>query len=292
MRPSDVALALVVMAIWGLNFVAVRVGVQEIPPILFVTLRFACAFLLMVPFVPWPKGRLRDLLVLSFMLGSLHFTTMFTGARYLEAGTMAVVSQLQAVFSALLARLWFGERLGAVGWAGMAIAFGGVLLIAGEPAVGDHLWALVLPVLGCAFFALYHAHVKRIGTLSANVLNCWVSLLIVPQTLVLSLVLESGQMAALRAVTWSGVAALLYQVVPMVIVSYWAWYRLLYRYPLTRVAPFQMLVPLFGVLAGALMLGEPLTLQKIAGGAVTIVGVALVVLRPARDRAPGQPSRA
>jgi len=285
MKPADIALALVVMAIWGLNFVAVKVGVQEIPPVLFVTLRFAFAFLLLVPFVPWPKDRWRDLLVLSFILGSLHFTTMFTASRYLEAGTMAVVTQLQAVFSALMARLWFGERLGTIGWIGMAIAFGGVLLIAGEPSVGDRLWALGLPVLGCAFFALYHARVKRIGTLPANVLNCWVSLLIVPQTLAISLVLEQGQAQALLGISWNGVAALLYQVVPMVIISYWVWYGLLYRYPLTRVAPFQMLVPLFGVLAGALMLGEPLTVQKIAGGAVTIVGVALVVLRPMRDKA-------
>ncbi|HKU95499.1 MAG TPA: EamA family transporter [Vineibacter sp.] len=284
MKPSDIVLALVVMAIWGLNFVAVKVGVQEIPPILFVTLRFAFAFLLMVPFVPWPRDRWRDLLMLSFILGSLHFTTMFTASRYLEAGTMAVVTQLQAVFSALMARLWFGERLGALGWTGMAIAFGGVLLIAGEPSVGDRFWALGLPVLGCAFFAIYHARVKRIGTLPANVLNCWVSLLIVPQTLAISLVLEQGQVHALQGISWRGAAALLYQVVPMVIISYWAWYRLLYRYPLTRVAPFQMLVPLFGVLAGALVLGEPLTVQKIAGGAVTIVGVALVVLRPMRDK--------
>ncbi len=285
MKTSDIALALVVMAIWGLNFVAVKIGVQEIPPVLFVTLRFAFAFLLMVPFVPWPKGRWRELLVLSFVLGSLHFTTMFTASRYLEAGTMAVVTQLQAVFSALLGRLWFGERLGTLGWIGMAIAFGGVLLIAGEPSVGDRLWALGLPVLGCAFFALYHARVKRIGNLSANVLNCWVSLLIVPQTLAISLAMEQGQVQAMLGLSWNGVAALLYQVVPMVIISYWAWYRLLYRYPLTRVAPFQMLVPLFGVLAGALVLGEPLTVQKIAGGAVTVVGVALVVLRPMRDKA-------
>lgn len=199
MKPPDIALALVVMAIWGLNFVAVKIGVQEIPPILFVTLRFAFAFLLMVPFVPWPRDRWRDLLVLSFILGSLHFTTMFTASLYLEAGTMAVVTQLQAVFSALMARLWFGERLGTIGWTGMAIAFGGVLLIAGEPSVGGRLWALGLPVLGCAFFALYHARVKRIGTLSAHVLNCWVSLLIVPQTLLISLVLERGHAQALLA---------------------------------------------------------------------------------------------
>lgn len=284
MRPSDVALALVVMVIWGLNFVAIRLGVQDIPPILFVTLRFAFAFVLMVPFVRWPRGQFRELALLAFILGALHFTTMFTAARYLEASTMAVMSQLQAVFSALLARLWFAERLGGIGWAGMAIAFAGVVLIAGEPRLGEQPWALGLPVVGCAVFAFYHARVKRIGTLSPHVLNCWVSLLIVPQTLAISLVLEQGHWAAIRDVTWIGVASLAYQIGPMVLISYWAWYRLLYRYPLTRVAPFQMLVPLFGVLSGALILGEPLSLQKVAGGAVVIVGVALVVLRPVRDR--------
>ena len=287
MKPLDVVLAVAVMATWGLNFVAVRLGVLEIPPILFVTLRFACVFLLMVPFVPWPTGRLRDLAMLSFLLGALHYALIFTGARYIEAGTMAIVSQLQAVFSALLARLYFGERLSTIGWAGMVIAVAGVALISGEPAVGEHLWALPLPILGYAGVALYQAYLKRIGSLSPNELNCWVSLLIVPQTLAISLALERGHWAAIRDVTWMGAGALFYQVVPMVMISYWVWYRLLYLYPLMRVAPFQMLMPLFGMLAGALMLSEPLTVQKIVGGAATVIGVALVVLRPVSGRTSG-----
>ena len=66
----------------------------------------------------------------------------------------------------------------------------------------------------------------------------------------------------------------------MVMISYWVWYRLLYRYPLTRVAPFQMLMPVFGMLAGTLLLNEPLTALKVMGGAATVLGVGLIVLRP------------
>jgi O-acetylserine/cysteine efflux transporter len=291
MKPADMVLAILVMAIWGLNFVAVRLGVLEMPPILFVTLRFACVFLILVPFVRWPRNRLRDLAILSFLLGSLHYTLVFSGARYIEAGTMAIVSQLQAIFSALLARLWLHERLGALGWAGIAIAFAGVVLISGEPAVMAQLWALPLPILGYAAVALYQAYLKRMEKLSPTEINCWVSLLIVPLTLTMSLVLENNQWAALREITWTGVAALFYQVVPMVLISFWLWYRLIYLYPLSRVAPFQMLMPLFGMLAGALIMSEPLTAQKVAGGAVTIIGVALVALHPVRSRSgPGDVS--
>jgi O-acetylserine/cysteine efflux transporter len=280
MKLSDLVLAVAVMMIWGGNFVAVRLGVLEMPPIFFVTLRFACVFLLMVPFVPWPRGRLRDLVILSFILGSLHFALTFTASRYIDAGTMAIVSQLQAVFAALLARLWFSERLKALGWTGMAIALAGIVLIAGEPAVSDGLWALPLAVLGYAGNALYQAHLKRIKSLSPNELNCWVSMLIVPQTLALSLALEHDHWEAIREISWIGIGALFYQVIPMVMISYWVWYRLLYRYPLTRVAPFQMLMPVFGMLAGTLLLNEPLTTLKVIGGAATVIGVSMIVLRP------------
>lgn len=280
MKPSDLVLAVPVMMIWGGNFVAVRIGVLEMPPIFFVSLRFACVFLLLVPFVSWPRGRLRDLVVLSFFLGTLHFALTFTASRYIEAGTMAIVSQLQAVFAALLARLWFNERLKALGWTGMAIALAGIVLIAGEPAVGVGLWALPVAVLGYFGNALYQAHLKRVKSLAPNELNCWVSLLIVPQTLALSLALEHDQWEAIRDISWIGFGALFYQVIPMVMISYWVWYRLLYRYPLTRVAPFQMLMPVFGMLAGTLLLSEPLTTLKVIGGAATVIGVSMIVLRP------------
>jgi O-acetylserine/cysteine efflux transporter len=155
MSRLDSALAILVMAIWGLNFVVVRLGVQEIPPVLFVAMRFAFAFLVMVPFVRWPKGRLRDLVILSFILGTLHFTMVFIGARYLDASALAIVSQLQAVFAAILGWSLFRERLGVVGWSGMAVALVGEVLISGEPVLGAHPWVIVFPIVGYAAMAFY-----------------------------------------------------------------------------------------------------------------------------------------
>lgn len=280
MAPVDSALAILVMAIWGLNFVAVRLGVQEIPPVLFVTMRFALAFLVMVPFVRWPKGRLRDLGILSFILGTLHFTMVFIGARYLDASALAIVSQLQAVFAAILGWALFGERLGAVGWSGLGVALVGEILISGEPVLGAHPWGIVFPIVGYAAMAFYQAQLKQIKPLSPGELNCWVSFLVVPQTLALSWILEADQWGVIRHMTLLGAGALAYQVGPMVIISYWLWYRLLSRYPLTRVAPFQMLMPLFGMVAGAVLLGEQMTARRMIGGVAAIVGVAMVVLRP------------
>jgi O-acetylserine/cysteine efflux transporter len=280
MSRLDSALAILVMAIWGLNFVVVRLGVQEIPPVLFVAMRFAFAFLVMVPFVRWPKGRLRDLVILSFILGTLHFTMVFIGARYLDASALAIVSQLQAVFAAILGWSLFRERLGVVGWSGMAVALVGEVLISGEPVLGAHPWVIVFPIVGYAAMAFYQAHLKQIEPLSPGELNCWVSLLVVPQTLALSWILEADQWEIIQHMTWLGAGALAYQVGPMVVISYWLWYRLLHRNPLTRVAPFQLLMPLFGMIAGAVVLGEQMTWQRIMGGVAAIVGVAMMVLRP------------
>lgn len=281
MTPLDAATALFVVAIWGLNFAVVKIGVGEVPPIFYVCLRFALVFALLAPFARWPTGRGRHVAILAVVLGALHFPLMFTGMRLLESGTVSVIAQLQTVFAALLALAMFGERIGVRGWAGMATALAGVAVIAGGVELGAPPWALALPVGGAFFFALYNVLLKKFGRIDGNQLNCWVALAIVPQTLGISLLLEEGQWPALRGMGWGTFGTLLYQAVPMMIVSYWLWYRLLHRYPVTRVAPFMLLMPVFGVGAGWLVLGEAPTLAKLAGAALTVLGVGLMVLRRA-----------
>jgi O-acetylserine/cysteine efflux transporter len=279
MRAIDTAIALLVVGLWGLNFVVVKVGVAEMPPVFYVCIRFVLVFLLLAPFLRWPGRRLRDVAVLSFVLGSLHFPLMFAGMLFLEAGTVSVIVQLQTVFSALLAFAFFGERLSWRGWAGMAIALGGIGLIAGGVRLDANGWAVLLPVAGAFFWAFYNALLKHFGPMDGNQLNGWLALLIAPQTLVLSLLLEQGQWRSLVGMSWGLAGSLLYQAIPMMIVSYWLWYRLIYKYPMTSVTPFMLLMPAFGLASGHLLLGEALTTVNLAGGGLTIVGVGMIVLR-------------
>src|SRR6185436_18661922 len=133
MRPFDIGLALLVMLIWGFNFAVVKVGVGTMPPIFFVALRFALVALLMTAFVAVPRAHLRRIAGLAVVLGAIHFTTMFTAISLVDSGTAALVVQLQVPFAAILAAIVFKDRIGWRSALGMALAFGGVVIIAGEP---------------------------------------------------------------------------------------------------------------------------------------------------------------
>jgi O-acetylserine/cysteine efflux transporter len=285
-KPADLAIALAVMLMWGLNFVMAKIGLEHWPPIFFVMLRFALVAAFLLPFVRLPRAQLPRLLALSVVLGTLHFPLMFTAMSHLDAGTAAVVVQLQVPFAALLGHFIYKDRLGWRSIVGMALAFGGVLLITGEPRLSGQLFAVGLVVVGAFMFAIANIQMKGLGDLDGNSINAWTALFATPQLLAISLLLESGQLAALMTVTWEAMAALLYQVVIMVIISYALWYRLLRTYAVGQVMPLTLLLPILGVLSGVLLLGEPMSWQKAAGGLLTVLGVGVIVIRRARVAEP------
>ncbi|HYD65794.1 DMT family transporter, partial [Azospirillum sp.] len=133
MTPQDVGLALLVMALWGLNFVAAKIGLAEFPPMLLMGMRFTLVAALLLPFVRMPRGKMRGIFLLSVILGTVHFPLMFNGIKGLDAATASVAAQLQVPFASLLAALFFKDKLGWKRAFGMVVAFAGVLLIAGEP---------------------------------------------------------------------------------------------------------------------------------------------------------------
>lgn len=286
MSPRDLAATLLVMAIWGFNFVVAKVALQDFPPIFVTALRFFLVAAMLVPFVRVPRGRLGGILVFAVLLGGIHFPMMFTGLTRVDAGTAAVAVQLQVPFSALLASFLFGDRLGWRRAAGMAIAIAGVAVIAGEPRLGGGLGHLLL-VIGASFvFAIANVHVKRMGPIGVHALNGWMALFATPMLLAMSLAVEEGQWRSLAEASWLGWAAVLYIVLMVTVVAYGLWYPLVERYDVNQTMPWTLTVPVFGVLSGVLALGEPVTPTLLAGGALTLAGVAVIVLRRPRAAAP------
>lgn len=286
MKPADLAIALGIMLMWGMNFVMAKIGLQHWPPIFFVMLRFALVAALLLPFVRLPRDRLLQILALSVVLGTLHFPLMFVAMSHLDAGTAAVLVQLQVPFAALLAHFVFKDRLGWRSIVGMALAFAGVLLITGEPRMAGQLFAVFLVIVAAFMFAIANMQMKKLGDIDGNTLNAGIALFAAPQLLAISLVLETGHLEALQTATWSALGALFYQVVVMVIISYALWYKLLHKYSVSQVMPLTLLLPILGVLSGVLLLGEPMSWQKGVGGLLTVLGVGVIVIRRARIAEP------
>jgi O-acetylserine/cysteine efflux transporter len=285
-EPKDVAAFLLVTIIWGFNFAVVKTGLLTFPPIFMTALRFSLVAILLVPFVKMPRGHFGGIMLVAGTLGFLHFALMFTGLSGIDAATAAIAIQLQVPFAALLAAIVFKDKLGWRRALGMAIAFCGVAVIAGEPRMAGNYLSLAFVVTAAMIFAFSNVIVKKLDMLDAWTIAGWMSLFAVPQLLVASFVLEEGHLEALRTADWLAWGCVLYNAVVVMIIGYGLWYRLLRRYEMNTAMPFTLLVPLFGVLTGVLVLGESLTLGLVIGGALTIVGVGIIILRRPKLVAP------
>jgi O-acetylserine/cysteine efflux transporter len=285
-RPLHLLLFVFVMVIWGLNFVAAKMGLAQLPPLLLMTLRFGLFAVLAVPFVKWPRERWRPILAISFTLGFLHFALMFTGLAGIDAATAAIAIQLQVAFAALLAAIFLNDKIGWRRAIGLGISFLGVALIAGEPRFQGNYLALGLVIAASFVWSVANIQIKKLGHIDGLTLNAWVAVFATPQLCLASLLLEDGQMAALATADWRAFASVLYQVVAVLGVGYGIWYWLLRQYDVNQAMPFTLLVPLVGVASGVFLLGDALTPYLIIGGLLTVCGVTIIVLRRPRVAAP------
>jgi O-acetylserine/cysteine efflux transporter len=282
MALTHVALAVLVMLLWGLNFVAAKFGLQELTPLLMLSLRFLIVGVVLIPLCPYPRGRMLPIGLLSVVLGTIHFSLMFNGIRGVDAGVAAVAIQLQVPFAAILAAIFFKDRLGWRRVLGMAFAFVGVAMLAGEPRMASSLFSLALVVSASFVWAISNIQVKLIGEINPLSLLAWSSLMSAPQLFGLSLLMEHGQMAAIADAGWRGWGAIAYMVVCVSGIGYGIWYYLVPRYAVNQTMPFTLMVPVFGVVSGALVLGERMTWLMLAGSALTVAGVAVIILRRPR----------
>jgi O-acetylserine/cysteine efflux transporter len=190
--------------------------------------------------------------------------------------------QLQVPFSALLAALVFKDRIDARGIIGMIIAFLGVVVIAGEPRLNGNYVALGMVVAAAFAFAVANIQMKRVSAVNGFSLNAWMSLMAAPQLLIFTLLLERDQVRQFTQADWLGWSSIAYMSVVVTILSYGIWYHLVRRYAVSQTMPWTLTVPVFGVLSGVLVLGEPMTTGLIVGGTLTLIGVAVIVLRRRR----------
>lgn len=286
MTPAHLALAVMVMLIWGSNFVVAKIGIAQIPPMAFMALRFAVVALLLLPFVSFPRERIGRIFLYAVMMGGIHFGLMFTALTEIDAATAALLSQLNTPFGVMLAAAFFKDYPGWRRGAGIVIAFCGVVVIAGEPRFEGGLGPILMVVGAALAWAAGSIQVKAMGPVDGFALNAWMALFSIPLLTGWSVLFETGQVDAIRNAGWDAWASVAYQSVLVVILGYGSWYWLLKRYPVSQTMPMTLLLPVVGVAAGCLLLGEALTVQMLIGGAATVSGVAIIVLRQARRASP------
>jgi O-acetylserine/cysteine efflux transporter len=275
------ALAATIAAVWGVNFVVIHVGLESFPPLLFAALRFTAVALPAVFFVARPGVGARWVLAIGLSISAGQFGLLFVAMdQGLPAGVASLVLQLQAAFTVLLAVAVLGERLRAAQAGGIALALGGIGVIALGRADGVPLVAFGLALGAALCWAIGNVCTRHVRPERPISLLVWASLVPPLPLAALSVLLEDPAAATLDG---SGLLALAYVVVLSTFFGFGAWTWLLRRHPASVVAPFSLLVPPVGIAAAWIALGERPNLAEAAGAAVVLAGL-LVCVRGGRLR--------
>jgi O-acetylserine/cysteine efflux transporter len=273
-----------VTAVWGFNFIVIKVGVSGVPPLFLAGLRFTLSAFPALLFVKKPDVGWGKLALYGLAIGVGEFGFLFTAIKLgAPSGLSSIILQSQAFFTAILAAVALGSRPRAHNLAGMAVAGFGLVLIAlgGQNATGAGFPGLTLVmVLGAAFFwAVANVVAHTMPKSDGLSLMVWSSLFPPLPLFGLSLIVEGGpaiveSLVNLRPIS---VGALAYLVILSTLFGYGAWNQIIMRQGAERVAPFSLLVPVFGVSASALVLGERIAPIQAVAAALILAGLALHV---------------
>ena len=280
MPPSHLLLALAVAFVWGTNFVVIRWGLDVFPPFLLATLRFALSAFPCLLFVARPAAAWRTLAAFG-MLSGAQFALLFWALRAdIAPGLASLVVQAQVFFTIGLALVVSGERVRPVQLGALALAVAGMAVIGGHLDAHVTAFGVGLTLAAALSWALANMVSRTAGRIDMLGFMVWSSVFAVPPLALLSLVVE-GPAAITAALgragpgAWGAVA---WQALGNTLFGYGAWNWLLARHPAATVAPTSLLVPVFGMGAAALMLGEPLPAWKLAAAGLVMAGLALNVV--------------
>lgn len=289
MSVSHVLQALLVVLIWGVNFVVIRWGLNEVPPFLLAAARFSLVVFPAIFFIKKPNVPWRWLIAYGWFNSFGQFALLFWAMKVgMPAGLASVVHQAQVFFTLIFSVLILQQRTQITQWLGLMIAVMGLALIAYGKNVGSAAGmqmttvGLLLNLLGAASWAMGNVVVsamRRAGIQPEPFgLVIWSSLIPIVPFLLISGLFERHVYPDWQAISWHSIVSALYLAWAATLLGYGLWSRLLSQYEPNRVAPFTLLVPVVGLLTAWLVLGERLNQWQLWGSACLLIGLAVNVL--------------
>ncbi len=280
---SHLALAVAVMAVWGSNFVVIKTALLHLPPLLLAALRYSFAFFPLAFFLKRPAVSIGNLAAYGLLIGVGQFGLLFIAMRHdITPGLASLVVQVQVFFTIGLSMRLTGEHVHRYQIVALLLAVCGLGIIATQAQGSATPLGLALVIGAALGWAGGNIVSRSAGPVNMLSYVVWASLFAVPPLFLLSLMFEGwpAMITGIRnadALTW---AAVLWQSVGNTMFGYAAWGWLLARHPAATVSPLALMVPVFGMGASALILGEPLQDWKILAAALVMSGLAIGLLWP------------
>lgn len=285
----ELLLALTVVFVWGTNFVVIRYGLADFPPLVFATLRFTLAALPWLFFIRRPPVAWRYLAAVGVLLGVGQFGLLFIAMRNdIAPGLASLVIQVQVFFTVGLSVWLFDEAIHLANLLGLALGIAGLWLIGAHVDASTTLKGLGLVGLAALSWALANLVVKaavhRHGPFNTLAFMVWSSVFAVPPLAALAVAFEgpTTAMTAIARADLAAWAAVLWQALGNTLFGYGVWNWLLTRHSAAAFTPAALLVPVFGLGASSLILGEPLQGWKLAAAGLIVAGLAINLIDPVK----------
>jgi O-acetylserine/cysteine efflux transporter len=275
---------LTINLIWGFNLVMVKLGTEELSPMLLLGLRFALLFAILFPLLRWVPGQMSRVLPITMLNGALHFGLMFWALSISTASVVAIATQLYVPFATVMSMVFLGERVGLWRAGGILFAFGGVMVIGFDPILADYVPGLAVGALSAVCFAASMIVMRRIEGVGPFEMQAWIAALSAPVLLLGTLFFETTQGSQLQEAGVVGWGAIVYGVFCASLIGHGGMYYLVQRYEVSLLGPLTLLTPLLGILFGVLIMGDTITWRFIVGGAMTLLGIGIILVREGRAK--------
>lgn len=284
MSARDLLLVLFVMFIWGMHFVVIRIGALEIPPFMLLSIRFALCGLIFLPFAKRISlETLKNLARYAIPFQGVHMGFLFAGLSQVDAGIAGLVMKAELPMLIILGWFVFKERFGLKTLIGLLVAFIGGAIVIYKPHADANVTTMgvIFLLLSALFWAIGSTQLRRIKELNFPTMVGYAFVIALPIALTISFIFEENHLERLQNADHTKLAIVLFYQVIIVSMSHFGWKVLVGRNPVYILTAFTILTPIFALIGGVFILNEPMALTTIFGGAVALVGIAIVTFRQA-----------
>jgi O-acetylserine/cysteine efflux transporter len=284
MNKRDVRIGLIVVLLWGFNFVTIKLGVKGVPPLLLASIRLILVSFPIIFFLPRPPIAWKWLIAIAMTLNAGQFAFLFIGMKLgMTAGLASFVLQAQAFFTLALSVLFLKEHWHWNHLVGLVFAAAGIVVIGLQQINGVTLAGIVLTVAAAFWWGIGNVIIrhtsKGVSSLSNISLTVWIGALAILPLLVLSYFIEgtASWLKAFHSISWTTAISVIYLSYIGTLIGYSLWGKLLSRNPAIMVAPFSLLVPIVAMVGSTIILRENISAWQIGGGLLIMSGLVLNV---------------
>jgi len=276
---KDTFLASLVPIFLGFGFVIAKPAMEYFPPILLMGLRFTFAASILIWWFPIPKNFLKKIFIASLIANTLQYSVTYTGLNLIDASAAVLLVQMEVPFGVMFAYFMLKEKPTIRSLIGISIAFIGVYILVGSPNLDGKFIGTALTVVGSAIWAFGQVLVKPLSKeINPLALVAWLALFSGPILIALSAIIDGNTINHIKTASLDGWIIAIYLGFIMQPITYGCFYYVLKNNPLYKVLPIvTMGIPLTGLLAAILLLGEKPTTELYIGGVIIALGVFMIV---------------